>query len=386
MRLSDQIKDHQNCLRQAARLLDAPCTAVSLTWGVEQALQDHLRLVSRHGVSMPQALMTLDNSHKGQWTDFGLDRYTLTTPERTVDLVHVQAPSFGETELHNFWVLPEADVRLVYRFARRLQREQMRISPPVMRDETRELLWANTISFLKRGQDVLQKYSVPRKRGLLLLGKPGNGKTTACRWLSYECQRRGLSWRSVSVQQFQRACRIQALFDLPRSGIILFDDFDQALWNRGDEGADFNLATFLTELDGVNPKQGVVYLFTSNARLRDLDPAFRRPGRIDVVVQFDNPDRETRREFIEQRWHKDICRNLDLETVSGQTAGMSFAELEELRKLIVLHFLDHGEWNWPAAWETFHDGRPKAQSQSRLGFQAEHSRSPTSTTAACLDD
>ena len=255
-----------------------------------------------------------------------------------------------------------------------------------MKESDRELLWKNTIGFLRQGQEFLRKYGVARKRGVLLLGEPGNGKTTACKWLYSESQRRGLMWKAVNAQQFLNASNrnaTQQLFDLDDAGVILFDDFDKALWDRGDDGADFNLATFLTELDGLQPREGVVYIFTSNAKLKDLDSAFRRPGRIDLVLEFNCPSAELRRQFIEDRWHTDIREAIDIERAVQQTERYSFADLEELRKLMVLHFMEHDEWDWEAARGVFVASRPKTKPTGTLGFRAAEPR-PTSTTVARL--
>src|SRR5260370_636867 len=134
-----------------------------------------------------------------------------------------------------------------------------------MRDGDRRRLWMETIGFLARGRQELQKYGVPQKRGISLLGTPGNGKTMACRWLLSLCHKRGLRWRSVSAEEFAGARDIggvRALFELDGPGIILFDDLDQAV--RDADGHQLDRATFLTELDGLHPREGIVYLFTSN--------------------------------------------------------------------------------------------------------------------------
>lgn len=386
MNLLNMIDDHRRCLDEASRLTGIPMQPVSLAWRLEQLLRPHLKLEQRTGAGIEQPHLWIGSGRRGQIVEFGYERYTLTTPDGTMPLVEVSAPQFAECELSSFWAVPVGQLRQLYRFGRRLERESDVVTPPVMKESDRELLWKNTIGFLRQGQEVLRKYGVARKRGILLLGEPGNGKTTACKWLYSESQRRGLQWRAVNAQQFQNAVSRNAthkLFDLDDAGIILFDDFDKALWDRGDDGADFNLATFLTELDGLQPREGVVYIFTSNAKLKDLDSAFRRPGRTDLVVEFNRPGPELRRQFIEERWHADIRESLDIESAVKQTDRYSFAELEELRKLMVLHFMEHDEWDWEAARGVFISSRPKMKSTGTLGFRATESR-PASTTVASL--
>lgn len=386
MNLFSKIDDHRRCLDEAARLIGVPVQPVTIAWRLEQMLRQYLKLEQRTGVGSVEPFLCISSERRGQYVEYGFERYTLTLPDGPMPIVEVTAPQFAESELSSFWAVPVGQLRRLYRFGRRLARKTNSVVAPVMRETDRELLWKNTIGFLRQGQELLGKYGVARKRGVLLLGEPGNGKTTACRWLYAEAQRRGLLWKAVDAQQFLNSCSRNAtreLFDLEDAGIILFDDFDQALWKRGDDGADFNLATFLTELDGVQPREGVVYIFTSNARLKELDVAFRRPGRIDLVVEFNCPNATLRREFIEDRWHTDIRGAIDVDRAVQQTDRYSFAELDELRKLLVLHFMEHKQWDWDAARRQFVSSRPKTKATGTLGFRSTESR-PASTTVASL--
>jgi hypothetical protein len=113
---------------------------------------------------------------------------------------------------------------------------------------------------------------------------------------------------------------------------------------------------------------GVVYLFTSNARLEDLDPAFRRPGRIDIVMHFPRPDAALRRRFIEEKWHPSIAAAINLDRATADTEGLSFAELDEVKKLLVLAYLESGNWDWPQSWESYTRGRADAAPRRTIGF------------------
>ena len=271
--------------------------------------------------------------------------------------------------------MPVEHHRRLYRFLRRLERSSMDVVPPIMRENDRLRLWSETIGFLAQGRQTLKMYGVPQKRGVLLLGMPGNGKTMACRWLLSLCHRRGLRWRSVSAQEYSSAKQngeVHELFELDGPGIILFDDLDQSL--RDGQGSDSDRTTFLTELDGLHPREGVVYLFTSNARVCDLDPAFRRPGRIDLYLHFPRPDAELRRTFVVERWHADITAAIDLDEVVRETDGMSFAEMDEIKKLLVLRFLDTKAWDWGAAWSAYQAGHNTGKSAQRIGFNSPGTR------------
>jgi hypothetical protein len=376
MKLASIQADHDYCLQKGAELLGCAVRAVNLEWEVEQLLRKHLRLEARLGWNSEHPLLTFTSGPKGQRLEFGLERYRLEMDGKAVPLAKIVAPwaNTRAWKWYEFWAVPVEHHRRLYRFLRRLERSSLDVIAPLMRDADRFRLWTQTIGFLTRGRQELQKYGVPQKRGVLLLGAPGNGKTMACRWLLSLCHQRGLRWRSVTSEDLMGASEtgsIRELFELDGPGFILFDDLDQAL--RDGEGNPADRCTFLTELDGLHPRAGVVYLFTSNARLGDLDPAFRRPGRIDLFIHFQRPDAELRRRFVAERWHADIAGAIDLDEVVRVTEGLSFAEMDEVKKLLVLRFLETADWNWDAAWSAYREGRGAGKSASRIGF---HSPAP----------
>lgn len=378
MKLSVLQHDHNFCLQKGAELLGCAVRAVNLEWDVEQLLRKHLRLEMRLGLDSEHPFLGFTSGPKGQQLEFGLERHRLEIEGKMIGLAKIVAPCANPRlwKWFQFWAVPVEHHRRLYRFLRRLERSSLDVIAPIMRDGDRRRLWNETIGFLSRGRQELEKYGVSQKRGILLLGTPGNGKTMACRWLLSLCHKRGLRWRSVSAEEFAGAREIggvRELFELDGPGIILFDDLDQAL--RDGEGNHADRATFLTELDGLYPRQGVVYLFTSNARVGDLDPAFRRPGRIDLFVQFQRPDGELRRRFVAERWHSEINAAIDLDEVVRVTEGLSFAEMDEVKKLLVLRFLETNQWDWDAAWSAYREGHGGGKTTQRIGFNSSATRS-----------
>src|SRR5262249_58910638 len=95
-----------------------------------------------------------------------------------------------------------------------------------------------------------------------------------------------------------------------------------------------------------------------------------------VVLSFQPPDAELRRQLL-RRWHEDIRSHLDLEATVASTEGYSFAEIEELKNLLLMRFLDADAWDWGWALEQFAINRKELSQRPprRVGFgQAERSR------------
>ncbi len=375
MSLQRCLRDHQTLLDAAARLLGQPARAVDLGWEYEQLLRPQLVFEARRGIRDEAPIVLFDSGRPGHEMTAGIELYRVRCNPQPLRLVRVTAPTADcqEATYLDFWAVPRASYRAFYRVLRRLERESLDAPPPLLLPGEVERLHANTIGFLRRDCRLLERYGVAQRRGLLLLGQPGNGKTMACRWIRSQCQRRALAWRNVSAEEFSHALaegQAHTLFQLGRPGVIFFDDFDSALRDRETHGTSTERASFLGGLDGIHAHHGVVYIFTSNARVEEIDPAIRRPGRLDVILHFQPPCAQLRRQLITTRWHEDLQNGLCLGRVVQQTEGLSFAELEELKKLLALQQIETGRCDWQQAWRDFRGGRQQQRPQTILGFAA----------------
>jgi len=366
-------------------MLGEPARAVDLSVSLQLLLRPHLRFEARGGVLGGEAILSLDTERGGRYLTVGLERFRIDV-DPPVRIVQVRFPydDFDAAAYYQFWAVPQSQLRRFYRVLKQYQRQAQVVEPPLLAAGGLERLWNNTVGFLRHGRRRLKEFGVPAKRGVLLLGGPGNGKTMAARWLRGECQRHGFDWRSVTAEGFAEATRngeANQLFELGKPGVVLFDDVDLAVRDREQFGATADHSTFLAGLDGVDTRQGVVYVFTTNSDLGDLDPAFRRPGRIDVVMHFPCPDESLRRQIIASRWCAEMRGALNVDRIVRQTDGLSFAEVEELRKLLILRYLDTQAWDWRRAWGDFESGRGQAQRRG-IGFlDAVRPASPASAVA-----
>jgi hypothetical protein len=274
----------------------------------------------------------------------------------------------------SFVAVDRKDYRRLYKIALRCRRDlQPPSTPPILPAEQIDLLWKNTIGYLDRSNlRRIKSYGGRAKRGVLLTGAPGNGKTMACRWIWEECRRRRWDWRLVTPDAYRQARAtdsIERLFSVERRGIVFFDDMDLALRDRETVHETEDQAVFLSALDGIQINEGVVFVFTTNCALELIDQAFKRPGRLDLVLHFKAPDAPLRHRLME-RWHEDIRNHLDLDAAVASTDGYSFAEIEELKNLLIMHFMESGAWNWGWALKQFDINREELSKRHRrqVGF------------------
>jgi cell division protease FtsH len=179
-------------------------------------------------------------------------------------------------------------------------------------------------------------------KGILLIGPPGTGKTLLARAVAGEA---GVPFFSISGSEFVEmfvgvgAARVRDLFEQARQvapAIIFIDELDSLGRARGAYGIgghdekEQTLNQLLAELDGFDPKSGVVLLAATN-RPEILDPALLRAGRFDRQVLVDRPDKIGREQILAVHLKK-VKFGLDVnpEQVAALTPGFTGADLANL--------------------------------------------------------
>ena len=78
-----------------------------------------------------------------------------------------------------------------------------------------------------------------------------------------------------------------------------------------------------------------------------------------------------------ENWHPEIQANIDLDAAVATTDGRTFAEIEELKNLLVLHFMESSAWNWQWALRQFSVNRQELSGRSdrHVGFAANNHHS-----------
>lgn len=179
-------------------------------------------------------------------------------------------------------------------------------------------------------------------KGTLLVGPPGTGKTLVAKAIAGEA---GVPFFSISGSEFVEmfvgvgAARVHDLFEQARQAapcIIFIDELDALGKMRGigafggNDEKEQTLNQLLSELDGFDPREGVVLLAATN-RPEILDPALLRAGRIDRQVLIDRPDRKGRQAILKVHLQKiTVTPDLDNERIADITTGFTGADLANL--------------------------------------------------------
>jgi cell division protease FtsH len=197
------------------------------------------------------------------------------------------------------------------------------------------------VSFLK-DKDKYGRLGARVPKGVLLVGPPGTGKTLLAKAVAGEA---GVPFFSISGSEFVEmfvgvgAARVRDLFEQARKAapcIIFIDELDALGRARGGtsygghDEKEQTLNQLLTELDGFDPREGIVLLGATN-RPEVLDPALLRAGRFDRQVILDRPDRKGRAAILAVHIKNvKVASDVSLDEIAAITPGFTGADLANL--------------------------------------------------------
>lgn len=204
----------------------------------------------------------------------------------------------------------------------------------------------DVIDYLQN-RDAFIKMGVTLPRGYLLVGHPGTGKTAIVRALTEEI---GIPFVYKSATEFanqfvgESANNVRKFFAEARQvaetheskkAIAFVDEID-AIGSRSDELSGSRahrdiLNEFLTQMDGFKQDSSLIIMGATNAP-GDLDPALKRPGRFDRIIEIPLPDQTGREEILKLytskvRHHK---KDVNISEVASKTEVWSPADLKNL--------------------------------------------------------
>lgn len=174
--------------------------------------------------------------------------------------------------------------------------------------------------------------NVPWRRGLLLGGQAGTGKTQVCRVLCSELPK-GVTVLWSTPKALHNEGMIEHLFEAARffsPTLIVIEDIDFIGTSR-----DFTqnpiLGELLTQLDGNDPNDGIFVIATSN-RPEYLDKALaNRPSRFDVQVKFSLPDEKDRIALVKLfTGEMEFAEPLNYKNVAYRMNGLTGAHIKEI--------------------------------------------------------
>jgi len=189
--------------------------------------------------------------------------------------------------------------------------------------------------------EVLTARGQARKRGVLLYGPPGSGKTLTARFLIGR-----LTDRTTIVLTGAGLGAIGAAASLARRlepSLLILEDVDLIARERSFDHDNPLLFELLNQLDGIGEDADVLALLTTN-RADLLEPALAaRPGRVDLAVELPAPGVAEQRRLLDL-YTRDVDVDLDdWDSVVDRIVGTPASFVRELVRTAVLHAAHEGQ-------------------------------------------
>jgi proteasome-associated ATPase len=200
-------------------------------------------------------------------------------------------------------------------------------------DQIEQIRDAVELPFLHK--DLFAEYHLSPPKGILLYGPPGCGKTLIAKAVANSIAKKlgHLTGREVKsfflhvkgpellnkyvgeserqIREVFKKAKEKAQEGMPV--IVFFDEMDSLFRTRG-TGISSDVEStivpqFLAEIDGVERLRNVIVIGASN-RQDLIDPAVLRPGRLDVKIRIDRPDRRAAKDILGKYLSTDLPYHL----------------------------------------------------------------------------
>ena len=190
-----------------------------------------------------------------------------------------------------------------------------------------------------RNEKLRSLYGKNLRGGLLLYGPPGCGKTFLARAVAGEMGARFATVSIVDVLNMwigQSERNLHEIFQAARRNApcVLFLDEVDALGHKRSQLQSSAMRTLgnqlLAELDGMEGSNDGVFVLAATNAPWDVDPALRRPGRLDRTLLVVPPDADARRAILEVHLRDRPIAGIDLKRLAAATDRFSGADLAHL--------------------------------------------------------
>ncbi|MBO1004654.1 AAA family ATPase [Pseudogracilibacillus auburnensis] len=217
-----------------------------------------------------------------------------------------------------------------------LERSQEEITNQIQRDDVlleeivKRDIFRSIDEFFSKSGTFFKTYNIPYKRGILLYGNPGNGKTTLVKSIAGSVQAPVIYWQ---ITEFTSSYSIDEVFQTAKKMapvILIIEDIDSMPHE--------SRSVFLNALDGATSKDGIFLIGTTNYPER-IDPALiNRAGRFDRAYEIKQPDEKLRRNYLLKKQVNQFVAAEVVDEIATKTKNLSIAQLNELYMSMALQW------------------------------------------------
>jgi len=185
----------------------------------------------------------------------------------------------------------------------------------------------NLFTPIKRVQDCLRN-GIPVKRGIMLGGAYGTGKTLGARVAAKHAVDTGLTYVTVlRADELDDAINFAKLYSDPAC-VLFCEDIDRTMSGERTVKID----DILNTIDGIDSKSlNLITVLTSN-HLENINAAMLRPGRLDAIIEVEAPDAEAVERLVRRVAGRALDASTDISAACARLAGNVPAVITEVVK------------------------------------------------------
>lgn len=183
-----------------------------------------------------------------------------------------------------------------------------------------------------------QKMKIPLKRGVLLEGPFGTGKSLVSRMCANVAERHG--WTFILLDKVQGLKVALEFANRYAPAIVFAEDIDRIASERDDAMNDL-----INTIDGVVSKRSQVMTVLTTNFVDKLNPVILRPGRLDAVISLRAPGPETVQKLVRYYGADLISPDVDLTEVGEVMKGEIPASIRECVERAKLGMIGRGDNN-----------------------------------------
>ena len=181
-----------------------------------------------------------------------------------------------------------------------------------------------------------KKNKVPLKRGILLEGAYGTGKSLTAAMTARVCEENG--WTFILLNKVSGLKTALEFANRFAPAVVFAEDIDRIASDRDDATNDL-----INTIDGVVSKRSEIMTVLTTNFAEKLNPVILRPGRLDAVISLKAPDFETAKKLIRHYAGKLIADNADLDASAHELDGQIPASIRECVERAKLGMIGRGD-------------------------------------------
>ncbi len=172
--------------------------------------------------------------------------------------------------------------------------------------------------------EACRKYKIPLKRGVLLEGKYGTGKTLTAFVTAQKATANG--WTFIYLD---RVTALQEVIQFAKQyspAVVFAEDIDRVLDGDRDMGMD----DILNTIDGIDAKNSEILVILTTNHVEKIEKAMMRPGRLDAVISVVAPDAEAAEKLVRIYARGLVKADEDLSAAGKELNGQIPAVIREV--------------------------------------------------------